>query len=199
MGRMARPHRAHLPDGVVHVVNRGNERRRLFDGPPDYEEFLRILDRALARRPTRLLAYALMPNHWHLVLWPESSREMSQFLHYLTTLHAVRFRQTSGTAGAGHVYQGRFHATSVERDMQYWLTLRYVEANPLRAGLVARAEHWPWTSLSERAGTRCRIVDGPLPMPPSEAWLKVVNAAAGVVGPPRPRFSTKSGSGQNGV
>lgn len=175
---MPRPHRAQFPPGVAHVVNRGNERRRLFDGPRDYRTFLQILDQALARRPTRLLAYALMPNHWHMVLWPETSREMSQFLHYLTTLHAVRFRKTSGTAGAGHVYQGRFHATSVERDLQYWLTLRYVESNPLRAGLVDRAELWPWTSLSERAGTRCRIVDGPLPMPPCEAWLKVVNAVA---------------------
>ena len=123
-----------------------------------------------------------MPNHWHMVLWPESSPAMSQFLHYLTTLHAVSFRRTSGTAGSGHVYQGRFHATAVDLDLQYWLTVRYVEANPLRAGLVARAEEWPWTSLTERVNARRRIVEGPLPMPPPDAWLQVVNATQAGLG-----------------
>jgi len=186
---MPRPLRATLPHGVAHVVNRGNERRKLFDGPHEYNDFLQMVDRSLLRHPVRLLAYALMPNHWHLVVWPESPDGLSQFLHYLTTLHAVRFRKATGTAGSGHVYQGRFHATSVSLDLQYWLTMRYVEANPLRANLVASAEDWPWTSLAERVGRRVRIVDGPVPMPPSDAWLRVVNAAA----------AEKSGPGQNGV
>lgn len=99
-------------------MNRGVERRRLFDRPRDYDEFLGLIDHALTRRPARLLAYALMPNHWHLVLWPDATRGPSQFLHYLTTLHAAHFRQATGTRGDGHVYQGRFHSTSIGSDAQ---------------------------------------------------------------------------------
>ena len=173
---MARLPRAFPPNSVVHVVNRGNERRRLFDRPRDYEEFLELLDRTFERRATRILAYGLMPNHWHLVLWPSTTSELSQFVHYLTTSHAARFRYRSGTVGLGHVYQGRYHASVVGDDLRYVLTLRYVEANPVRAGFVRHAEDWPWTSLSERLGRRRRIVEGPVSLPSPLVWAGLVNA-----------------------
>jgi putative transposase len=172
---MPRPLRLFDPDSVVHVVNRGNERRALFDQPRDYDEFLRILDLALARRPSRLLGYVLMPNHWHLVLWPTVPAELSQFLHYLTSLHAVHFRQVSGSTGSGHVYQGRYRSTVVDSDVRYARTIRYVEANPLRARLVSRAEDWPWSSLAERARRQRRVVDGPFLLPALAEWTVFVN------------------------
>lgn len=172
---MARQPRLIPPGSVVHVVNRGNERRRLFNRPSDYDGFLELLDRALLRHRTRVLAYALMPNHWHLVLWPEEPEDMSKFLHRLSTAHAARFRYVSGTAGLGHVYQGRYRSTSISDDVRYVQTILYVEANPLRARLVRRAEQWPWTSLSERLGPRCRIVDGPVPLAPADVWVDIVN------------------------
>jgi putative transposase len=161
------------------VVNRGVERRRLFSVPSDYEEFLRLIDRTSNRIPMRLLCYVLMPNHWHLVLWPATSAELSQFLHYLTALHAARFRHLSRTTGFGHVYQGRFRVSVVSADLRYAHTIRYVEANPLRAALVDRAEDWPWSSLSERLGAVRRIVDGPVALAPTDAWLTIVNARRG--------------------
>lgn len=167
------------PNSVVHVVNRGVERRRIFNDPSDYEEFLRFLDRTLDRVPMRLLCYVLMPNHWHLVLWPTTTAELSQFLHYLTTLHAARFRYLSRTTGLGHVYQGRFRVAVVTADLRYVHTVRYVEANPLRADLVVRAEDWPWSSLPERLGSARRIVDGPVALARPSEWLTIVNARRG--------------------
>lgn len=153
------------------------------------------------KRAMRILAYGVMPNHWHLVLWPSAPSELSQFLHYLTTSHAARFRYLSGTAGLGHVYQGRFHSTVVADDLRYIQTLRYVEANPVRAGFVRRAEDWPWTSLSERLGPRRRIVEGPVRLPSPLVWADAVNARETskdddpCVGDQRQR----SGPTQNGV
>lgn len=179
---MARPRRMFTPHSAVHVVNRGVERRRLFDRPRDYDDFLDLMDDALARRPVRLLAYALMPNHWHFVLWPDEPRELSQFLHYLTTLHAAHFRHITGTTGDGHVYQGRFPSTSIDSDAQYLHTLRYIEANPVRARFVRRAEDWPWTSLVERRVAPQRIVPGPVTLPTADVWTALVNAPSVAIG-----------------
>lgn len=189
---MSRALRSFEDNSVVHVVNRGNERRRLFDRPRDYDEFLQILDVTLDKRPTRLLGYVLMPNHWHMVLWPAAPRELSQFLHYLTSLHAARFRHTSGTTGSGHVYQGRYRSTVVDSDLRYARTLRYVEGNPVRAQLVRRAEDWPWSSMTERLGAIRRLVDGPFRLPPADDWTAFVNRRDVEVTP-------KSRSGQKGV
>ena len=175
MSGMARLPRTFTPHCAVHVVNRGVERRRLFDRPRDYDDFLDMMDHALARRPVRLLAYALMPNHWHLVLWPDATHKPSQFLHYLTTLHAAHFRQVTDTRGDGHVYQGRFHSTSIDSDAQYLHTLRYIEANPVRARFVHRAEDWPWTSLFERLRAPRRLVDGPVALPSAVEWVTFLN------------------------
>lgn len=201
---MARPPRTFTPHCPVHVVNRGVERRRLFDRPRDYDEFLGLIDHALTRRPARLLAYALMPNHWHLVLWPDATRGPSQFLHYLTTLHAAHFRQATGTRGDGHVYQGRFHSTSIGSDAQYLHTLRYVEANPVRARFVGNAEDWPWTSLAERRGDAQRIVPGPVSLPGADIWTALVNATgidatADHAVCPAFEMPQESGPSQNGV
>ncbi|MFN7977798.1 MAG: transposase [Vicinamibacterales bacterium] len=175
---MARQRRILPPASVVHVINRGNERRRLFERPSDYDDFLDLMTRVLARRPVRTLAYALMPNHWHLVLWPPTAADMSRFLHHLTTAHAARFRYMSGTAGLGHVYQGRYYSSIVKDDEEYLRTLLYVEANPVRARLVREADQWPWTSLTERLGSRRLIVDGPLALPPPPVWAALINHSA---------------------
>jgi putative transposase len=175
---VARRLRSIAPDSVVHVVNRGNERRRLFDRPRDYDDFLWISDHATGRIGIRLLGYVLMPNHWHLVLWPHDVAELSQFLHLLTTSHAARFRYASATTGLGHVYQGRYRAAVVDGDIRYIRTLRYVEANPVRANLVRRAEDWPWSSFRERLSVAQRIVDGPIALPCPEDWARLVNDEA---------------------
>jgi putative transposase len=158
----------------VHVLNRGNDRRTLFKHAHDYEDFLELMRHAASHDPLRILAYVLMPNHWHMVVWPESATQLSQYMQRLGTAHAARWRQRSGSNGEGHVYQGRYHAFVVESEQRYLNVVRYVEANPLRAGLVATAAAWRWSSLTERAtATAPLVVEGPVPLPPN--WPQQVD------------------------
>lgn len=178
---MPRIRRRISPHSVLHVVNRGNERRALFHGPDAYDDFLYLAERTLRQVPLRVLAYALMPNHWHFVVWPANTAELSQFMHRVTAAHAARIRYQTDTIGLGHVYQNRFRAFPIEQDDRYVQTVRYVEANPLRARLVDRAEMWRWSSLYERVTRPRLIVDGPIPLPPPAAWCDLVNVSC----PPR--------------
>jgi putative transposase len=172
---MPRSARCVPPESVVHIVNRGNDRRQLFDTAGDYDEFLDLFDLARQQNPVPVLAYALMPNHWHFLLWPRSPAALSQFLHSLTMRHAARLRKSSGTVGGGHVYQARFRSTVVRDAVQYIRTVRYVETNPLRAKFVGRAEDWKWTSLFERLREPRRLADGPVALPPPAEWVSFLN------------------------
>ena len=143
---MGRPLRAASGDLVYHVLNRANARRPLFDDDGDYSAFERVLAQACERVAMRLLAYCIMPNHWHLVVWPRRDGDLSRFMNWLTLTHTQRWHQHRHTVGEGHVYQGRFKSFPVETS-EYLLTVcRYVVRNPVRAGLVERAEQWRWGS-----------------------------------------------------
>jgi putative transposase len=123
----------------------------------------------------RIIAYCLMPNHWHLLLWPEGDRDLSRFLHWLETTHASHHRRQTHTIGQGAVYQSRFTAIPVTDVLHFLTVCRYVERNPLAADLVARAEEWRWSSAAQRAGadTDLPMDDGPMPLP--VGWLALVN------------------------
>ena len=173
---MPRIARVACGDLVQHVINRGNNRAALFGEAGDYDAFVDLLGEALDRVPgVRLCGWCLMPNHWHLVPWPAAEGELSRFMHWLTNAHVRRWRRHRHSVGEGHVYQGRFKAFPVQDDGHYLTLLRYVEANALRAGLAARAEAWPWSSLS-RVGTRQgRRLLSPGPLDRPAGWLDVVN------------------------
>lgn len=172
---MPRPRRHGLEHRVLHVVNRGNDRRLLFANDAQYQRFFELMAHTRAAVPLRILAYALMPNHWHLVVWPQSQRELSRFLQRLTGMHAARVRISTETVGEGHIYQGRFRPVVVTGPDHYVRVVRYVEANPRRAGLVERAEDWPWSSLRERSGEVTLLSQGPVALPPWDYWVREVN------------------------
>jgi putative transposase len=139
------------PGGLVyHVLNRGVARAALFEKPADYAAFLRVLAETLDRHPMRILAYVLMPNHWHFLLWPRHDGDLTAFCRWLTHTHTMRWHAHYHTSGTGHLYQGRFKAFAVEGDESVYRVARYVERNALRAGLVRRAEDWRWSSLWRR-------------------------------------------------
>ena len=125
------------------------------------------------------------------MLWPRADGDLSQFMRWLTVTHTQRWHAAHGTAGSGHLYQGRFKSFPVQsrrpRSAEraagvlaggdpVLTVMRYVERNPLRAGLTANAELWPWSSLAARGWTRRRmpwLVAPPGGLPPD--WLEVVN------------------------
>src|SRR6516225_2739131 len=167
------------PGGYVyHALNRGTARLKLFRKAADYGAFLRVFDDALERHPVRVLGYCVMPTHWHIVLWPAVDGDLTSFLRWLTLTHSVRWHKHYHSTGSGHVYQNRFKAFAVAEDEHLLTVLRYVERNPLRAGLVRRAEDWPWSSLACRlAGGETaarRLHPGPVAVA-AQDWLRLVN------------------------
>jgi putative transposase len=131
---------------VFHVMNRAARRAAIFQSPGDYRAFEDVLIAAMMRVPIRLLAYVLMPNHFHLVLWPVNDPDLSCFMQWLTGIHAQRWNRAHGLTGFGAVYQGRFKSIPVQGDVHLWRVCRYVERNPSRAGLVKKASQWRWGS-----------------------------------------------------
>ncbi len=176
---MGRPLRAAEGGLIYHALNRANGRVTLFDDADDYGGFVRVLAEAVDRSAVRLLAYCVMPNHFHLVVRPESDGELSRFMGWLTLTHTQRWHAHRRSAGTGHVYQGRFKSFPVQDDGHLYTVCRYVERNALRAGLVARAEDWPWGSLGRDrapAGEVAHPTLSPWPVARPRNWVKRVNA-----------------------
>jgi putative transposase len=162
---------------VFHVLNRANGRLTLFRKDEDYLAFERLLVEAHGRTPTRLLDWCLMPNHWHMVIWPRRDGELTEFLRWLTLTHAQRWKNAHGAVGHGHLYQGRFKSFIVERDAALTTVLRYVQRNPLRARLVGRVERWRWGSCRVRLQgppeLAALLAEWPVDAP--RDWLEWVN------------------------
>lgn len=162
---------------VYHVLNRAVGRSRIFDKSEDYAAFLGVLAEAHEWLPMRLLAYCLLPNHWHLVVWPEADADLSEWMRWLTMTHTRRWHAHHDTAGTGPVYQGRFKSFPVQEDDHLLALLRYVERNPLRAGLVTRAEAWRWSSLGQMQRGQEKPVLAAWPLARLAGWTKHVNKA----------------------
>jgi putative transposase len=161
---------------VFHVLNRSVRRARLFDEPGDYAALLRVLSEAQNRIPLRILAYCVMPNHFHLVMWPNTDDQLSLFMQWFTMTHTKRWHATRGTNGSGPVYQGRFKAFPVQTSRYLVNVCRYVERNALRAGLVPTAEAWPWSSLAQCCQNRNTVGLHEWPILKPENWRDVVNS-----------------------
>ncbi len=148
---------------------------RLFHKPGDYEAFERVLAQGLERYPVDLLTYCLMPNHWHLVVCPATDESLGRLMGWVGVTHVRRHHEHYHNRGGGHLYQGRFKSFPVAED-DYFLTLcRYVEANPLRAGLVKRAEQWQWSGLWKRTHRGGELSMSPWPVGRSRNWTAWVN------------------------
>jgi putative transposase len=141
---MGRPPRL-IADGLVyHALNRGNNRAPVFFEAADYQLFLQALGQTKERYPFRLYAFCLMGNHFHLVLEPQDGQSISRILQSLTVAHTWHYHRA--LASSGHVWQGRFKSPVIESDEHLLTVMRYVESNPLRAGMVTDLAAYPWSS-----------------------------------------------------
>ena len=176
---MGRSRRVSTGGFVYHVLNRATARSPIFYSAADYRAFEQILIDARNRFDMRILAFCLMPNHWHLALWPRKDNDLSRFTGWLSLTHTQRWHAYHGSAGEGHLYQGRFKSFVVESDAHLLQVCRYVERNALRANLVERAENWRWGSLwhqHNRANEPSVLLDQwPVTIP--DNWIEQVNQA----------------------
>jgi putative transposase len=158
---------------VYHVLNRRVERLPLFEKPADYLAFEKILSEAHQRTGMRIAAYCLMPNHWHLLLWPRVDGELSELMRWITVTHTQRWHAHRHSAGTGPVYQGRFKSFPVQTDDHFVTAARFVERNALRANLVSRAEEWRWLSLFQyvHRGTKFFEVINEWPLERPKDWV----------------------------
>jgi putative transposase len=169
---MARTARASVGNICYHVINRGNGSARVFHKHEDYFRFTEMMQQANERLPMRVVGWCLMPNHFHLVLWPFANGDLSRWMQWLMTCHVRRYHRHYKSCG--HIWQGRFKAFPIQQDGHYLTVLRYIERNPLRAKLVKASQDWQWSSLSSfKGGSSVFGSDGPVQRPKN--WLNLVN------------------------
>jgi putative transposase len=174
---MPRQKRADEAGAIYHALNRGNARQTIFHKHEDYEAFLRVLGEGLEQYPVELFSFTLMPNHWHMVLRVGEDGAMGRLLRWVTATHTQRYHAHYHSSGQGHLYQGRFKSFPVADDDHFLLVCRYVERNPLRAGLVRKAEDWQHGSLwrwLQKPEPKPRLL-WPWPVARTPNWIERVN------------------------
>jgi putative transposase len=163
-----------LVDGFVyHILNRGNGKQEVFHKDQDYKVFTYLMGEAKIRYSVKIFAYCLLPNHFHMVLMPLRAEELSKWMQWLMTSHVRRYHRHYGTCG--HVWQGRFKSFLIQEDSHLLAVLRYVEANPVRAGLVGSAKEWLWSSHKERTGEEPRLLMDEIPVGLPKGWGRYVD------------------------
>lgn len=173
---MSRIGRTDIGGYVYHILNRANARAQIFDSSSDYQLFEDILAEGVDRFAMRLLAYCLMPNHWHLVLYPREDGDLAQFMGWVTNTHTRRWHVSKRSIGHGHLYQGRYKSFLCQTDSHFLALVRYVERNAKKANLARKAELWQWGSAWRREhGTteqKKLLAPWPVSMPPKYLhWL----------------------------
>jgi len=158
-----------------HCVNRGQDGRALFTEDSQYQHFIDLLQEGKRRYSVAIYGYCLMGNHFHLLIMPRERRAISAYLQWVQGRYGYDLRYDSHSLGQGHVFQRRFWSEAIGFGPFHFENVqRYIEANPLSAGLVSRAELWQWSSLWERETAGRSLLDrSPLILP--DDWLDRVN------------------------
>ncbi len=168
---MSRIARVVVPDIPFHVTQRGNNRQDVFLSDSDREEYLSLLERRIEKTGAEILAYCLMGNHVHLIMFPHSESDLAETLGRVHCVYAQRFN--ARYERSGHLWQNRFFSCALDDDHLY-TAVRYVELNPVRAGIVSLPWEYPWSSARPHVlGERPHLPlcpPEPLGMPEERAW-----------------------------
>ena len=140
---MARQLRIEMAGGFYHVLARGNEKKRIFRVLGNRDQFLSLLGRAYRRYGCLFYVYALMPNHFHLLI--ETKRKnLSKIMHFINVSYSVYFNRKYNRIG--HLFQGRFKSIFVQKESYLLELSRYIHTNPDRAGFEGKLTNYRWTS-----------------------------------------------------
>ena len=172
---MARRRRVTAGGYAYHVCNRGSRKGVILETYEDYANFIELVNEARQKFRMRILAYNLLGNHFHFVLWPVCDNDLPRFMKRLEQRHAQRFHRKRGTRGSGAVFQSRYQARILTEARKLFSALRYVDGNARRHGFVTRAEDWPWSSACTREPMGPRIVIDASPVPRPSNWLDFIN------------------------
>lgn len=154
---MARPLRIQFAGAVYHVTSRGDRREPIYRNDDDRGLHLGLIGQAMERFDARMLAYCLMGNHYHLVL-QTLQPNLSRLMRHINGVYTQAYNHRHGLVG--HLFQGRYKAILVDSDAYLLAVCRYVEGNPVAAGLVAQPAQWRWSSHRAHAL-----------LAPAPAWL----------------------------
>ena len=146
---MPRPSRAVFSGAPHHVTQRGNHRQCVFFADADHLAYLHWMREYAELHEVEVIAYCLMPNHVHLVLVPAAADSLARMLQQLHARYAQRINRERDWTG--HLWQGRYFSSALDTTY-FWAALRYVELNPVRAGMVERAEDYRWSSAGAHCG-----------------------------------------------
>lgn len=146
---VARQPRFFIPGVTQHVIQRGNNRADMFRSPCDYEVFLHALREVSLRYPVDIHAYALMTNHVHLMVTPGSATALPAAMQAVGRRYVRFFNHQHHRTGG--LFEGRYRSVLIDTDAYWFTCLRYVEFNPVRAGLVATPEAYRWSSYPVHA------------------------------------------------
>jgi putative transposase len=158
---------------AFHVANRCWPNELLFDTPKAYRAFCYLIGETQDANPIRILAFCLMPTHFHFLLWPEEDRQVSRFIGALTQAHAKRLRKYRNSEGSGPVYPDRYMRVLLPRELNLVRAARYIERNPVKAGFKRRVEEWPWSSGAPGAAAYFDLT--PFPGGKPANWREFVN------------------------
>ncbi|MEP6503295.1 MAG: transposase [Betaproteobacteria bacterium] len=147
---MARALRIEFPGAVYHVTSRGDRQEAIFVDDEDRRRLLELVARGTERFDATVAAYCLMGNHYHFVIQTHQPN-LSRLMRHVNAGYSQAFNRRQGIAG--HLFQDRFKAILVDTDAYLLELCRYVELNPVRAGMVASAGDWPWSSYRAHVGT----------------------------------------------
>jgi putative transposase len=149
---MARLPRLVVPEQPHHIIQRGNDRQLIFRDDEDHQRFLLWLREGARQFHVSLHAYVLMPNHLHLLATPADKEGLSRMMQWIGRHYVPYFNRKYQRVGT--LYQGRFKATVIDSERYLMTCSRYIELNPVRAGLVASPADFVWSSYAHHVGTQ---------------------------------------------
>ncbi|MFC1805153.1 transposase [Candidatus Omnitrophota bacterium] len=157
---MPRGPRILLENACYHIINRGNQKQDIFFDEEDFRYFLKFFKHYKKKYPVKIFGYCLMPNHIHIILQARYSKNLRLFMKGLAQTYTAWFNDKYKKAG--HLWQGRFKNMIVHKDEYFLECIRYVETNPVRAGLTASPAEYTWSSYRDRLyGNKNKILDLP--------------------------------------